>query len=139
MLADNKIPVLDLTNSTITSEVDLQTAYHSLNLCPSEADKITHGRKKQQKKTPHNYISESDTSEDEVDECLHTSVEEQHYSTIRGSAQAAQAAHAYTTAQCNPMVKRGPPRQQRVRCLQKWKKLKIRQHKLRTKISLSKT
>ena len=46
MIAENKIPVLDLTNSTITSEADLQTAFHSLNLCPSEADKSTHGRKK---------------------------------------------------------------------------------------------
>ena len=46
MIADNKIPVLDLTNSTITSEADLQTAFHLLNLCPSEADQSTHGREK---------------------------------------------------------------------------------------------
>ena len=39
--------------------------------------------------------------------------------TIRGSAQASQAAHSHTTAQCNPTVKRGPPRQPRVRHLPK--------------------
>ena len=33
MLAEKQVPVLDLTNSTITSEADLQPAFHSLNLC----------------------------------------------------------------------------------------------------------
>ena len=46
MIVDNKIPVLDLTNSTITSEADLQTAFHSLNMCPSEADESTYSRQK---------------------------------------------------------------------------------------------
>ena len=32
MIAENQILVLDLTNSTITSDADLQTAFHSLNL-----------------------------------------------------------------------------------------------------------
>ena len=45
MLAEKQIPVLDLTNSTITSAVDLQTAFHSLNLCSSEKDP-SHGRGK---------------------------------------------------------------------------------------------
>ena len=43
MLADKQIPVLDLTNSTITSQVNLQTAFHSLHLC--EEDDLSHGRK----------------------------------------------------------------------------------------------
>ena len=73
-------------------------------------------RNPQQKKTPSDYISDSDTPEDEVDEHLHTS-EEWHHNTIRGSTQATQAAHSFTTAQCNPTVERGPPRQPRIRWL----------------------
>ena len=45
MLADKQVPVLDLTNSTITSEADLQTAFHSLNLCSTEKEDPSHGRK----------------------------------------------------------------------------------------------
>ena len=33
MLAEKQVPILVLTNSTITSAADLQTAFHSLNLC----------------------------------------------------------------------------------------------------------
>ena len=43
MLADKQVPVLHLTNSNITSQVDLQTAFQSLHLC--EEDDISHGRK----------------------------------------------------------------------------------------------
>ena len=46
MLADKQVPVLDLTNSTITSQADLQTAFQSLHLCSTEEDKLLHGRKK---------------------------------------------------------------------------------------------
>ena len=45
MLAEKQVPVLDLTNSTITSEADLQTAFHSLNLCSMEKEDPLHGRK----------------------------------------------------------------------------------------------
>ena len=45
MLADKHVPVLDLTNSTITSEADLQTAFQSLHLCSMEEDNLSHGRK----------------------------------------------------------------------------------------------
>ena len=38
MLAEKQVPVLDLTNSTVTSEADLQTAFHSLNLCSTEKE-----------------------------------------------------------------------------------------------------
>ena len=33
MLADKKVPVLNLTESTITSQADLQTAFQSIYLC----------------------------------------------------------------------------------------------------------
>ena len=45
MLAEKQVPVLDLTNSTITSEADLQTAFHTLNLCSTEKEDPSHGRK----------------------------------------------------------------------------------------------
>ena len=45
MLVEKQVPVLDLTNSTITSEADLQTAFHSLNLCSMEKEDPSHGRK----------------------------------------------------------------------------------------------
>ena len=45
MLADKQVPVLDLTNSTITSQADLQTAFQSLHLCSMKEGDISHGRK----------------------------------------------------------------------------------------------
>ena len=45
MLAEKQVPVLDLTNSTITSAADLQTAFHSLNLCSTVKEDPSHGRK----------------------------------------------------------------------------------------------
>ena len=45
MLAEKQVPVLDLTNSAITSEADLQTAFHSLSLCSMEKEDPSHGRK----------------------------------------------------------------------------------------------
>ena len=44
MLAEKQVPVLDLTNSTITSAADLQMAFHSLNLCSTEKEDPSHGR-----------------------------------------------------------------------------------------------
>ena len=46
MLAEKQVPVLDITNSTITSAADLQTAFHSLNLCSTEKEDPSHGRGK---------------------------------------------------------------------------------------------
>ena len=46
MLAEKQVPVLDLTNSTITSAADLQTAFHSLNLCSTQKEDPSHGREK---------------------------------------------------------------------------------------------
>ena len=45
MLADKQVPVLDLTNYTITSQVDLQTVFQSLHLCSMKEDNLSHGRK----------------------------------------------------------------------------------------------
>ena len=45
MLADKQVPVLDLTNSTITSQADLQTVFQSLHLCSMKEDELSHGRK----------------------------------------------------------------------------------------------
>ena len=61
-------------------------------------------------KTQSDYLSDSDSSEDEASQDLCTSPEERLYSTVKGSAQATQVALAHTTAQCNPTVKRGLPK-----------------------------
>ena len=45
MIADKQVPVLDLTNSTITSQADLQAAFQSLHLCFMKEDEFSHGRK----------------------------------------------------------------------------------------------
>ena len=50
MLADKQVPVLDLTNSTITSQADLQTAFQSLHLCSMEEGDLPHGRKQSKEK-----------------------------------------------------------------------------------------
>ena len=50
---------------------------------------------------------------------LRTSQEENLYDTIKGSAQATQAALAYTMAQCNLTVERGPDRKPRIKSLPK--------------------
>ena len=46
MLAKKQVPVLDPTNSTIATAADLQTAFHSLNLCSTEKEDPSHGREK---------------------------------------------------------------------------------------------
>ena len=76
MLAEKQVPVLDLTDSTITSAADLQTAFHSLNLCSTKKEDPSHGRKQSpQKKTPTDYISDSESSDEELNQHLHTSQE----------------------------------------------------------------
>ena len=68
-------------------------------------------------KTPTDYISNSESSDKELDQPLCTSEEERFYDTIKGSAQATQAALSYTTAQCNPTVERGPNRKSKIKPL----------------------
>ena len=74
-----------------------------------------------QKKTPTDYISDSESSDKEVNQHLCTSQEERYYNTIKGSAQATQAALSYTTAQCNPTVEHGPDRKPKIKPLLKEK------------------
>ena len=65
------------------------------------------------------YLSDSDSSEEETSHHLRTSPEERLHNTIKGSAQATQEALAHTTAQCNPTVERGPTKQPRIKKLPK--------------------
>ena len=71
------------------------------------------------KKIPTDYISDSESSEEETNQHLCTPQEERLYHTIKGSAQAMQAALAHTMAQCNPTVKRGPAKQLKIKPLPK--------------------
>ena len=80
-----------------------------------------HMAEKNSKKTliPNDYLSDSDSSEKETSQHLHTSPEERLYHTIKGSAQAMQVALAHTTAQCNPTVRRGLAKQPKIKKLPK--------------------
>ena len=73
------------------------------------------------KKIPTDYISDSESSKEETNQHLHTSQEERLYHTIKGSAQAMQAALAHTMAQCNPTVERGLAKQPKIKPLPKEK------------------
>ena len=46
MLVDKQVPVLNLTESTITSQADLQTAFESIHLCSTKDNKTSHGGEK---------------------------------------------------------------------------------------------
>ena len=77
-------------------------------------------KKKVQKiKVQSDYLSDNESSEDKVNPHLHTSQEERVHGTIKGSAKATQAALSHTTAQCNPTVERGPPKQPKIKKLSK--------------------
>ena len=60
--------------------------------------------KVQKTKVQSDYLSDSDTSEEEVDPQLRMSEEERIYGMIKGSAQATQAALSHTRVQSNLMV-----------------------------------
>ena len=74
-----------------------------------------------QKKTPIDYISDSESSDEELNQHFRTSQEERYYDTIKGSAHATQAALSYTTAQCNPTVECRPDRKPKIKQLPKEK------------------
>ena len=74
-------------------------------------------KKAQKIKTQSDYLSDSESSEDEVNPHLCTSQEERVYGTIKGSVQATQVALSHTTMQCNPTVERGPPKQPKIKKL----------------------
>ena len=76
-------------------------------------------KKVQKTKVQSDYWSDSESSEDEVNPYLCTSQEERIYSTIKGSAQATQAALSHTRVQSNPTVERGPPKQPKIKKLSK--------------------
>ena len=76
-------------------------------------------KKAQKIKMQSDYLSDSKSSEDEVNPHLCTSHEERVYGTIKGSMQATQVALSHTTMQCNPTVERGPPKQPKIKKLSK--------------------
>ena len=75
--------------------------------------------KKVQKIKAQSDLSDSESSEDEVNPHLCTSQEERVYGTIKGSTQATHAVLSDTTVQCNPTVERGLPRQPKIKKLSK--------------------
>ena len=77
-------------------------------------------------------LSDSDTPDEEADPRLHASKEERNYGTIRGSAQATQAALSHSRVQTNPTVERGLPRRPKIKNYLKIKQQK-RAPRLRTK------
>ena len=121
MLYTPQVPVLDLREETITSDLDLRGAFHQLYLCPEEdvthPEQCPNGRRKSKKSKQ---LSDSDTSKEEQVNPIHkTSKEERHYWTICGSALATQIALSHSRAQANPTVKRGPSRKVRIKKLPK--------------------
>ena len=64
-------------------------------------------------------MSDSESSEEEVNPYLHTSKEERIYGTIKGSVQATQVVLSHTRAQSNPTVQRGPLKQPKIKKLSK--------------------
>ena len=76
-------------------------------------------KKAQKIKTQSDYLSDSESSEDEVNPHLRISQEVRVYGSIKGSVQVTQVALSYTTAQCNPTVERGLPKQPKIKKLSK--------------------
>ena len=76
-------------------------------------------KKVQKIKVQSDYLSDSESSEDEVNQYLCTSQEERIYGTIKESAQATQAALSHPRVQSNPTVERGPPKRPKIKKLYK--------------------
>ena len=76
-------------------------------------------KKVQKTKAQSDYLSDSKSSEEEVNPHLPTSQEERVYGTIKGSTQATQVALSHTRVQSNPTVERGPPKQPKIKKLSK--------------------
>ena len=76
-------------------------------------------KKAQKTKAQSDYLSDSESSEEEVNPHLHTSQEERVYGKIKGSTQATQAALSHTRAQSNLTVERGPPKWPKIKKLSK--------------------
>ena len=72
MLADKQAPVLNLTKSTITSQADLQAVFESMHLCSTKEDELSHGgQESKENKTQSDYLSDSNSSEEEMSHHLH--------------------------------------------------------------------
>ena len=71
----------------------------SLFVCVHIAEK-----KPQKIKTHCDYLSDSESSEDEVNPHLRTSQEERLYGTVKGSMQVTQVALSHNTVQCKPVT-----------------------------------
>ena len=76
-------------------------------------------KKVRKTKTQSDYLSDSKSSEAEVNLYLRTSQKERIYGTIRGSTQATQAALSHTRVQSNLTVERGLPKQPKIKKLSK--------------------
>ena len=76
-------------------------------------------KKVQETKMQSDYLSDSESLEDEVNPYLRTSEEERIYSMIKGSAQATQVVLSHTRVQSNLTVERGPPKQPKIKKLSK--------------------
>ena len=76
-------------------------------------------KKVQKTKAQSDYLSDCESSEEEVNPYLHTSEEERIYSTIKGSTQATQVALSHTRVQSNLTVERGPLKQPKIKKLSK--------------------
>ena len=75
--------------------------------------------KKPKTKAQSDQLSDSDTPDEEADPRLRTSEEERSYGTIRGSAQATQAALLHSRVQTKPTIERGPPQRPKIKKLSK--------------------
>ena len=71
------------------------------------------------KRIQSDYLSDSDSLEEETSQRLHTSQEERLCNTVKGSTQAMQVALAHMMAQCNPTVERGLAKQPKIKKLPK--------------------
>ena len=76
-------------------------------------------KKVQKTKVQSDYLSDSKTSEEEVNPQLCTSEEERIYGMRKGFTQATQAVLSHTRVQSNLMVERGPLRQPKIKKLSK--------------------
>ena len=76
-------------------------------------------KKVQKTKVQSDCLSDSDTSDEEVDPQLRMSEEERIYGMIKGSVQATQAALSHTRVKSNLTVERGPLRQPKLKKLSK--------------------
>ena len=76
-------------------------------------------KKVQKTKAQSDYLSDSESSEEEVNPYLCTSEEERIYGTIKGSVQATHVALSHTRVQSNLKVERRPPKQPKIKKLSK--------------------